>query len=114
MNKDYQIFPLENFIEQASKAFGKPVVFLRSYGWNHSTNIDKINESMDVYKELLPLDMFLALKQSEFVFLVIEDISDAMEFFDDTFPKSQAECEPEFYIFYSVVNELGQTVLSNE
>lgn len=114
MNNDYQIFALESYIEQTAISLGKAVVFLRSYGWNHSTNIDKINESMDVYKELLPLDMFLALKQSEFVFLVIEDISDAMEFFEDTFPKSQSECEPEFYIFYSIVNELGQTVLSNE
>lgn len=114
MQSEYQLFQFDNFIEQAAISMGKPVVFIRTYGWNNSTDIDKINESMEVYKNLVPLDMFDIMKSCEFSFMVLENIDDAMLFFEETFPASQADCEKEFYVFYSIVNELGQTVLSNE
>lgn len=114
MQTEYEIFQFDNFIEKAALALKKPVVFIRSYGWNHSQNIEKINESMDIYRDLLPLDMFESMRMSEFIFLTLDNIEEAMLFFDETFPKSQADCDPELYVFYSIINELGQTILTNE
>jgi len=113
MVQDYETLYLANFIEKSVELIGKPVIYLRSYGWNNSTDVEKINQSMDVYKSMLPVDMFDALHQSEFVFLVLEDIEEAIQFCEDTFPKDQASCEKEFYIHFSIMNELGQTVYSN-
>lgn len=113
MKQDYETLYLANFIEKSVALIGKPTVFMRSYGWNNSTNIDKINESMDVYRSMLPEDMFNALHESEFVFLVLEDLEEAIQFFEDTFPKDQASCEKEYYIHFSIMNELGQTIYSN-
>lgn len=113
MKQEYDTLHLANFIEKSVQLIGKPVVYMRSYGWNNSTDVDKINQSMDVYKQMLPVDMFNALHDSEFVFLILEDIEEAIQFFGDTFPKSQSECEKEYYIHFSIINEIGQTIYSN-
>lgn len=113
MVQDYETLNFANFIEKSVELIGKPVIFLRSYGWNNSTDVEKINNSMDVYRSMLPIDMFNALFQSEFVFLIIENIEEAIQFCEDTFPQSQAECEKEFYIHCSIINETGQTIYSN-
>lgn len=113
MIQDYETLYLDNFIERTAQSLGKPIAYLRSYGWNNSTDIEKINESMEVYKELLPIDIYNALHDSEFVFLILEDINEAVEFFEENFPESQSDCDKEFYVHYTVVNELGQTIVSN-
>lgn len=113
MKQDYEVLYFQNFIEESVKSLGKPAIYLRSYGWNNSTDIQKINDSMDVYRSMLPVDMFNALHNSEFVFLLLEDMEEAIQFCEDTFPKSQASCEKEFYIHCSIINEQGQTIYSN-
>jgi hypothetical protein len=111
---NYELFFFDNFIERYAKLKGKPIIYLRSYGWNNSSNVDAINESMEFYKEILPDDMFYSLKNSEFVFVEVDDIYQAEEFLDDCLPKSQSDvASPEFYIHFSLYNELGQIILSN-
>lgn len=68
---------------------------------------------MQAYKNILPSDMYDALHESEFVFLVLENILEAIDFCEDIFPESQASCEKEFYIHFSIINELGQNIFSN-
>ena len=114
MNTEYQIFHFDNFIENYAKMLGKPVIYIRTYGWNNSSNVDKINESMDFYKEILPLDIFNSMKQTEFLFVEVDDIAEADEFLDSNFPKSQSDVGyPELYVHYSLSNELGQIISSN-
>lgn len=113
INSDYTCKYFEELIEEYANYTGKCVVYLRSYGWNNSDNIEKINESMEVYKNLLPLDMFTALHQSEFVFVTIEDIQEAINFFDEILPEDQSKCEKEFYIHYTIYNSLGQVIANN-
>lgn len=113
INAEYECTYFQDMIEEYAKSQQKCVVYLRSYGWNNSTDVDKINESMEVYKQILPLDIFTALTQSEFVFVTLDDIQQAMDFFDDVLPEDQASCEKEFYIHFSIYNTLGQVVASN-
>lgn len=114
MNTDYDVFYFDNFIERYAATTGKGVIYLRSYGWNNSSDVDAINASMDLYRDLLPLDMFTALQQSEFVFVEVDDLDDTIEFLETTFPESQENCAvPENYIHFSLYNSLGQSVLSN-
>lgn len=114
MNSDYQIFHLDNFIENYAKMLGKPVIYFRVYGWNHSNDIERINESMNVYSEILPLDIFNTMKNTEFLFVEVDDIAEADQFLDTNFPKSQSDVGyPELYIHYSLCNEVGQIIASN-
>jgi hypothetical protein len=92
---------------------GKPHIYIRTYGWNNSTNVDKINESKEVYKNILPKDMFITLDQCEFSMIEVNDVKEAMEFCEDNFPDSSTECEPEFYIHYTIFNAEGQILESN-
>ena len=55
ITSEYQLYNLEHTIGAYAKAIGKPVVYLRSYGWNHSSDVTKINASRDVYKEFLQI-----------------------------------------------------------
>jgi hypothetical protein len=114
MNTDYEVFYFDNFIERYAAAKGKAVVYLRSYGWNNSSNVDAINASMDIYRDLLPTDLFTALKNSEFVFMEVDNIAETMEFLETNFPESQETTSiPENYIHYTLYNSIGQTIISN-
>ncbi len=115
MNTDYEVLYFDNFIGKYAAAIGKPVVYLRATGWNNSTNVDAINASYDLYKDILPLDLWTTLKNSELVFMEVEDITDTLNFLNNDFPESQATtATPENYIFYALYNAEGQIIASNE
>lgn len=115
MNNDYEVFYFDNFIGKYAAATGKPVVYFRATGWNNSTNVDAINASYELYEDILPLDLWTALKTSEIVFMEVEDIEDTMNFLDHNLPESQATTStPENYIFYALYNANGQIIVSNE
>lgn len=114
MNSDYQIYHLDNFVENYARMLGKPVIYIRTYGWNNSDDVEKINQSMDFYKDILPLDIFNSMKQTEFLFVEVDDIVEADRFLDSNFPESQSDVGyPELYVHYSLCNELGQIIASN-
>jgi hypothetical protein len=100
-------------ISKCIKLTGNPVIFFRSFGWNNSTDIEKINESMEVYKAQLPLDIYTLLFESEFSFVEIDDVDEALEFCEDNFPESIDKCEKEFYIHYTIFNSEGQVITNN-
>lgn len=117
MNSDYEVFYFDNFIGRYAAAIGKPVIYFRSYGWNNSSNVDTINASMETYKLILPIDLWTALANSEYVFVEIGDqvIEEVINFLDYHFPESQASTTtPENYIHYSLYNSDGQLIHSNE
>lgn len=115
MNTDYEVFYFDNFIGRYAAAIGKPVVYFRATGWNTSTNVDAINASYDLYRDILPLDLWTALKNSEIVFMEVEDLDDVQNFLDNDLPESQAStATPENYIFYALYNAEGQLITSNE
>lgn len=115
MNSNYDIFYFDNFIERYAALKGRAVVYFRSYGWNHSTNVDAINASREFYKGILPLDIWTALDNSEFAFMEVDDLEEVFEWLDGNFPASQATTTtPENYIHYSLYNAQGQLILSNE
>lgn len=112
----YDTFYFDNFIERYADERGKTILYLRSTGWNASSDVDAINASYEVYKDILPNDLWTALKNSEHVFCEVDDdIADVQTWLGDNLPESQASCTtPENYIFYSLVNGQGQTIASNE
>lgn len=113
MNTNYSVYFFENFIEKYAIATGKAVAYIRTYGWNNGKDIDKINQSIEVYSQNLPPDMITVMKNSEFIFVEIDDIDVAMRFFEDNFPENQQDCDLEFYVHFSLYNNQGQIVLSN-
>lgn len=115
MNTNYDVFYFDNFIENYAALKGRAILYLRSYGWNNSTNVDAINASYSTYEDILPLDIWTALKQSEYVFLEVDDIQETLNFVEASFPASQATTTtPENYIYWSLVNSSGQIIANNE
>ena len=115
MNTSYDVYYFDNFIENYALMKGKPVVMLRSYGWNNSTDVDAINASYETYKSILPLDMWTALKQSEYVSMEVDDMQMTIEFLESNLPDSQeTTTTPENYIFYSLCTAQGQIIANNE
>lgn len=115
MNANYDVYFFQNFIEKYAQSTGKCVVYLRTYGWNHGTDMEKINQSIDVFSSIVPNDMMTVMRNSEFAFIEFdqEGLGEVVSFFEDNFPADQSSCDPEFYIHYSVYNHLGQIILSN-
>jgi hypothetical protein len=115
MNTSYDTFYLDNFIERYAALKGKAILYLRSTGWNNSSDVDAINASMQLYKDILPLDIWTCLNQSEHVFVEVDDITDTLNFLESNLPESQASTStPENYIFYSLANSSGQIIATNE
>lgn len=113
-NTEYQIYDLQTFIGKYAGTVGKPLIFFRVYGWNHSTDVDAINSSIELYESILPLDFTTLFRGSEFLVVEMDSLVEAEQFLVDNFPSSQAECPKEQYIFYALYNEQGQVILDNE
>ena len=115
LNANYDIDYLADFIGQSALTQEKSVIFLRSTGWNSSSNVDAINASVAKYRLVLPLDILTALQQSEFTFIMNDNVEEALEFCEDAFPSSQSiVTTPEDYIFYAVYGPNGQILADNE
>ena len=111
---NYDVFYFDNFIERYVASNNKSLIYLRSTGWNNSSDVDAINASYDLYRDLLPLDLFTALQNSEFVFVEVHDLVETEEFLTSNFPENQASCaRPEDYIHYTLFNAAGQTIMAN-
>lgn len=110
---DYICVYFDDLILKYAVMVNKPIIFIRSYGWNNCENQEKIVESKKVYKQSLPLDVYTTMEQSEFSFIEIESVEEALEFCEDNFPESTDKCEPEFYVHYKVFNGQGHIIASN-
>ena len=107
---NYNCVYFEDMVAKYVTMLGKPVIYIRSYGWNNTTDVEKIQTSMEIYKNLLPLDLYVTISQCEFSFVEIENIEEAIEFCE---PLDPEKCEPESYIQYTVFNVQGQVVANN-
>ena len=115
MNTPYDVYYFDNFLEKYALAKGTAIVLLRSYGWNNSSNVDAINASYELYKDILPNDMWTALKNSEYVFMEVNDIDDTLLFLESNLHDSQETTTThENYIFYSLCTAQGQIIANNE
>lgn len=115
LNSEYRATYFDDFIGEAAVAKGKAILFIRSWGWNNTTDVAAINASMDFYKPLIPLDIWTAMTQGEFTFVECDDIAETLEWCEDTFPETQAGTTDQAkYIFYALYNDIGQIIDSNE
>jgi len=113
-NTEYQIYNLETFIGRYAALAGKPLIFFRVYGWNNSTDVDAINASIQLYTDILPLDFTTLFRDSEYLIVEMETITEAEKFLTDNFPASQEGTPKERYIFYALYNDEGQVIMDNE
>ena len=110
---NYNCVYFEDMLSKYVSVIAKPLIYIRSYGWNNTNDVEKINASMEIYKNLLPLDLYVTMTQSEFSFIEIDNIEEAIEFCEDSFPESSTACDPESYVQYMVYNDKGQVVANN-
>ena len=110
---EYNCVYFEDMVSKYVSMLGKSIIFIRSYGWNNSDDEQKVQESKEIYKTTLPLDVYTTMDQCEFCVIEIDDVEEAIEFCEDSFPESSDKCELEFYIQYEVFNAQGQVVASN-
>ena len=110
---EYNCVYFEDMVAKYVAMLGKPVIFIRAYGWNNYTDQEKIEQSKELYKGTLPLDVYTTIDQCEFSVIEIDDVEEAIEFCEDSLSESSDKCEPEFYIQYKVFNSQGQVVASN-
>ena len=116
ISTDYQVYDLETAIGKYAAKIQQPVLFLRTTGWNNSSDVDKINASKAIYANTIPTDMYNQLVNGEWHVTVLDEMSDVQQFLIDTFPASQAQVadDPEMYIYYALFNDQGQVIDSNE
>jgi hypothetical protein len=109
----YNCIYFDDMVAKYVTMLNKPVIFIRSYGWNNSADEQKIQQSKEIYKNSLPLDVYTTMDQCEFSVIEIDDVEEAIEFCEDSFPESAEKCDPELYVYYKVFNAQGQVVASN-
>lgn len=110
---EYNSIYFDDMVAKYVNMLGKPIIFIRAYGWNNCKDLQKIEQSKEIYKNSLPLDIYTTMEQCEFSVIEINDLEEAIEFCEDNFPESSDKCESEFYVYYKVFNAQGQVVASN-
>lgn len=92
----------------------KPIIFLRTVGWNDpSSDVEKVLEFKEIYKNLLPLDIYTCITETEFSIIEIDNIEEAISEIGDIFPENKDSCEQELYIYFAIFNDEGQLIISN-
>ena len=116
ISTEFQMYDLESVLGKYAAKVQKPCVFIRTTGWNDSSDVDKINESKAVYQDTVPSDMYTQMINGEWHIMELDELADIETFLTDTFPTSQAQVAstPEMYVFYALYNDQGQIIASNE
>ena len=109
----YESFQFDEIISNYAKNIEKPFVFIRASGPHSITDVELANKTFALYKDILPLEIYTVLFNSEIFFLSFDNIENALEFCEDYFPESQTKCSSEEYVHYSIYNPEGQLVFSN-
>ena len=110
---NYQAFQFSEMISDYAKRIEKPFVFIRASGPHSTNDVEVANKTFDLYRSILPLEIYTILFYNEIFFLSFDDIEQALEFCEDYFPSSQTKCSPEEYVHYSIYNKEGQLIFSN-
>lgn len=92
----------------------KPIIFVRTVGWNGpNLNEEKVLESKEIYKNLLPLDIYTCISETESSVIEIDSIEEAISEIGDIFPENKDSCEKESYIYFAIFNVEGQLIINN-
>lgn len=110
---NYQVHDFLYIIEEFVKLKGKPHLFVRNIGPNKCSDVNKLNKVYSLYRNLLPFDVFTGLFYNEFFIIEFDTVDNAINFLADSFPNSPVDGDPDYYIFGTVYNKLGQEVFSN-
>jgi len=111
---DYNCLYFEDMLGKYARLIEKPIIFVRTVGWNDpDLNEEKVLESKEIYKNLLPLDVYTCISETESSVIEIDNIDEAILQIGDIFPESKDSCEKELYIYFAVFNTKGQLVISN-
>jgi len=111
---DYQLFGTEDYLgilEKYVQGLNRPVIIVEKVGINNSTNEEKINEAYDLYKNLLPIEVFAALKQEKIFSVLFHSNGLAEDFARDFFPLKKTD--DEIYVKVMVFNNSGQLMYDN-
>lgn len=111
---DYNCLYFEDMLGKYARLIEKPIIFVRTVGWSDpDSNAENVLESKEVYKNLLPLDMYTCISETELSVIEIDNIDEAISEIADVFPENKDSCEKEFYIYFAIFNVEGQLVVSN-
>jgi len=111
---DYNCLYFEDMLGKYARLIEKPIIFVRTVGWSDAySNAEKVLESKEVYKNLLPLDVYTCISETEFSVIEIDNIDEAISEVADIFPENKDSCEKELYIYFAIFNVEGQLVVSN-
>lgn len=111
---DYDCLYFEDMLGKYACLVKKPIIFVRTVGWNDpDSNAEKVLESKEIYKNLLPLDIYTCITETEFSVIEIDSIEEAISEICDIFPENKDLEGKELYIYFAIFNSQGQLILSN-
>jgi len=111
---DYNCLYFEDMLGKYARLIKTPIIFVRTVGWNDpNSNVEKVLESKEIYKNLLPLDVYTCITETEFSIIEIDDIEEAISEIGGIFPENKDSCERELYIYFAIFNAEGQLIISN-
>ena len=103
---------VKRLIDLIEETIQIPTVLIRSIG-PYQSDSDTRQNVFNLYKNILPDEVYVAFIQDEFITVSFDTIEEAVEFCEDHFPIKGQECPPEQYVQVWAYNENGEIIYSN-
>ncbi len=115
MNEDIKnIDTFFSILSTYAKSLDRPIVYCDAIGPYECTDPQKLEKVYSIFEKILPIEVYHTLKNNRRFSLIFDDYEKALDFCLDNFPKTQEECEPEFYIRVELFNNLGESMYENK
>lgn len=112
---DYQLFGTEDYfgiLESYVRGLNRPVLIVEKVGINNSEDQEKIDAAYELYKQILPVEIFAALKQEKIFSVLFHSNGLAEDFARDMFPAKKTD--DEIYVKVLYFNNNGELLYDNQ
>ena len=115
MNEDIKsIDTFFSILSTYAKALDCPIVYCDAIGPYECKDEEKLKEVYSIFEKILPIEVYSTLKNNRRFSLIFEDYDKALDFCLDNFPRTQKDCDPDFYIRVELFNKLGESMYENK
>lgn len=104
---------VKRLVDLLEETIKTPTVLIRGVGPHNEADPEKSKAAFEVYKNILPTEVYTAFSQDEFITVSFNAVEEALDFCDDNFPVNKDKCPPEQYVQVWVYNESGELLFSN-
>lgn len=104
---------VKRLVDLLEETIKTPTVLIRGVGPHNEVDSEKSKAAFELYKNMLPDEVYVAFSQDEFITVSFNTSEEAIDFCEDNFPVNKDKCPSSQYVQVWAYNESGELLYSN-